>query len=85
MRGKKVLVLVALCLVAVAGAWVSDATSAGAARRAPGAPPTERTGDGAVGASVVHPEELVVEHERYTYDGTYGYTLWRPGPGRHRV
>lgn len=82
----KVLILVALCSVAVAGVWGSDVTSAGAAaRKAPGAPPTERTGDGAVGASVAHSEELAVERERYTYDGTYGYTLWRPGPGRHRV
>ncbi len=39
---------------------------------------SKRTGDDAVGASVSHPAGWYVEHERYTYDGTYGYTLWRP-------
>ena len=39
---------------------------------------SKRTGDDAVGASVSHPAGWHVEHERYTYDGTYGYTLWRP-------
>ena len=45
----------------------------------PGA--TKRTQDAAVGASVSHPAGWYVEHERYTYDGTYGYTLWRPDSG----
>ena len=39
---------------------------------------TQRTGGAAVGAEVVHPEEWNVERENYTYDGTYGYTLWYP-------
>ena len=39
---------------------------------------SKRTGDAVVGASVSHPAGWHVEHERYTYDGTYGYTLWRP-------
>ena len=81
---KKVLVFVAFCMVAVVGAWGSGSESVGAkAEEALGsAPATERTGDEAVGASIAHPKDLVVDHERYTYDETYGYTLWRPAePG----
>ncbi len=33
-----------------------------------------------VGASIVHPAQWTVERERYTLDGTYGFTLWKPGP-----
>lgn len=43
--------------------------------------PARRTGDAAVGASVSHPAGWHAEHERFTYDGTYGYTLWRPDSG----
>ena len=42
---------------------------------------SKRATDAAVGASVTHPAGWYVEHERYTYDGTYGYTLWRPDSG----
>ena len=42
---------------------------------------SKRAADPVVGASVVHPAGWHVEHERYTYDGTYGYTLWRPDSG----
>lgn len=38
----------------------------------------ERTGDAVVGASVAVPEDWSVERERYTSDGTYGFTLWEP-------
>ena len=38
----------------------------------------ERTNGDVVGASVSHPESWAVEREDVTYDGTYGYTLWRP-------
>ncbi len=37
--------------------------------------------DRAIGASIVHPKGLLVEREEYTDDGTYGFTLWRPGSG----
>ena len=40
--------------------------------------PTERTGGEVVGASISHPANWSVEREPYTYDGTYGYTLWHP-------
>ena len=43
---------------------------------------TKRAQDAAVGASVSHPAAWHVEHERYAYDGTYGYTLWRPDSGK---
>ncbi len=51
------------------------------ALRDPGPAHIERTGDRAIGASIAHPAGLSVEREPYTYDGTYGYTLWRPESG----
>ena len=39
---------------------------------------TQKTGGEAVGAEVVHPAAWNVEREPYTYDDTYGYTLWYP-------
>ena len=53
----------------------------GASAEAPegqGAEQAERTEGEAVGASIAHPAKWVVEREPYTYDGSYGYTLWRP-------
>ena len=40
-----------------------------------------RAGDAAVGASIALPEGWTVERERYTSDGTYGFTLWKPESG----
>ena len=75
----KTFVFVTLCLVVAMGVVAASGLGASAeTRRAPSAPPTEKTGDDAVGASIVHPEELVVDRERHTYDGTYGFTLWEP-------
>ncbi len=42
------------------------------------------TSDDVVGASIVHPGRWVVGPERHTYDGTYGFTLWKPTPARSR-
>ena len=42
---------------------------------------TERTEGKVVGASIAHPTKWFVERERYTYDQTYGFTLWRPPSG----
>ena len=42
---------------------------------------TQKTGGDAVGASVVHPAKWIVEREPYTFDKTYGYTLWYPDTG----
>ncbi|QIN81730.1 peptidoglycan DD-metalloendopeptidase family protein [Rubrobacter tropicus] len=71
-----ILGFVLLTLAAVMG--VVGPGSGAEARQADGAPPTEKTGGEAVGASVVHPEEWTVEREPYTFDRTYGYTLWYP-------
>lgn len=53
------------------------AASTGAQAQEP-AVTTQKTGGEAVGDTVVHPAAWNVEHESYTYDGTYGYTLWYP-------
>ena len=75
----KELFFATLCLVAIMGVVAAAGPSASVeARQAPSTPPVERTGDAAVGASIVHPKELSVDRERYTYDGTYGFTLWEP-------
>jgi hypothetical protein len=42
------------------------------------------TSDDVVGASIVHPGRWVAGPERHTYDGTYGFTLWKPNPARSR-
>ena len=34
--------------------------------------------DEAVGASIAHPAEWSVEREQFTFDDTYGFTLWKP-------
>ncbi len=44
-------------------------------------PATQKTGGEAVGAAVVHPAGWNVEREPYTYNDTYGYTLWYPDTG----
>ncbi len=54
-------------------------SAVGSAEERPAA--TERTNDDVVGASIVAPTQWLVERERYTYDDTYGYTLWRPDSG----
>src|ERR687894_3013842 len=70
-------VLATLCLVAGLGVLVTGA----GAQQAPEAAQTNRTGGDAVGASTAHPAGWRVEREPYTYDGTYGFTLWKPGAG----
>src|SRR5215210_4972969 len=55
------------------------APDAGGARQ--DSPAVERTGGEVVGASIAHPANWTVERERYTFDGTYGFTLWRSDPG----
>jgi hypothetical protein len=42
---------------------------------------TERTGGEAVGASIAYPAEWLVEREPYTYEESYGFTLWKPNSG----
>jgi len=40
--------------------------------------------DEAVGASISHPAEFIVEREQFTLDDTYGFTLWKPKSGSSR-
>ncbi|HSL00639.1 MAG TPA: peptidoglycan DD-metalloendopeptidase family protein [Rubrobacteraceae bacterium] len=65
-----------LCLTAVMGGIGPGASVEAQQAR------TQETEGAVVGASVVHPESWVVEREPYTYDGTYGYTLWHPDTSR---
>ncbi len=64
-------VLVALLMIGAASREATGKTGSA----------SKRAADAAVGASVAYPAGWYVEHERYTYDGTYGYTLWRTDPG----
>jgi hypothetical protein len=72
----KTWVLALLAVVMVMGFLTTDATVG--AEQATG-PRMERTADGVVGASISHPEGWVLGREAYTYDKTYGFTLWRQG------
>jgi hypothetical protein len=67
-----ILAAIVLAIIAVGSTSREAAGEAGSLRR---------TGDAAVGASISHPAGWHAEHERFTYDGTYGYTLWQPESG----
>jgi murein DD-endopeptidase MepM/ murein hydrolase activator NlpD len=54
-------------------------SSAEATEESTGSP--EITEGKVVGASIAHPTKWFVERERYTYDQTYGFTLWRQPSG----
>ena len=73
----KTWVLALLPVVTVMG-FLSTGASVGAEQTAE-APRTERTADEVVGASISHPEGWVLQGEAYTYNKTYGFTLWRTG------
>ena len=70
-------VCLTLCLAVAMGVAGPGAE----ARQTPNAPQTERTEAAVVGASVLHDARWLVERERYTYGGTYGFTLWSPESG----
>jgi hypothetical protein len=74
--------LVSFLTLGLVAIIVMAAPDAGAVRQA--SPAVERTEGGVVGASIAHPANWTVERERYTFDGTYGFTLWRPEPGSSR-
>jgi hypothetical protein len=78
LRGLAVLlgIVGAMSALSTAGKLVS---SAEALQESKG--PAERTEGEVVGASISHPTRWFVERERYTYDQTYGFTLWRPDSG----
>jgi len=69
-------VLATLCTVVAIGALGTGASVG--AQQAPEVTALERTGGEAVGASIAHPAGWLVERETYTFDGTYGFTLWKP-------
>lgn len=73
-------VFAALFMAAVMGAVLPGAE----ARQDSGVPPVEKTGGEAVGASISHPSGWTVQREDYTYDDTYGFTLWRHESGEAR-
>jgi murein DD-endopeptidase MepM/ murein hydrolase activator NlpD len=50
----------------------------GVAQQASPTTSVERTEGAVVGASIAHPAGWTVQRERYTFGGTYGFTLWRP-------
>jgi murein DD-endopeptidase MepM/ murein hydrolase activator NlpD len=66
--------------VVLAVASVMAATGTGAQAQETTAA-TQRTGGDAVGATIVHPAAWNVEREPYTYEDTFGYTLWYPDTG----
>src|ERR687893_1310040 len=67
MWGFVVLAVASVMAAAGTGAQAQESTAA-----------TEETGGKAVGATIVHPAAWNVEREPYTYQDTYGYTLWYP-------
>ena len=78
LRGLAVLlgILGALSALSAAGKLVSSAEALQGSKG-----PTQRTQGAVVGASISHPTRWFVERERYTYNQTYGFTLWRPDSG----
>jgi Peptidase family M23 len=78
LRGLAVLlgIVGAMSALTIAGKLVSSAEALEESRG-----PTQRTQGEVVGASISHPTRWFVERERYTYDQTYGFTLWRPDSG----
>ena len=70
MWGFVVLAVASVMAAAGTGAQAQETTAA-----------TQRTGGEAVGATIVHPAAWNVEREPYTYEDTFGYTLWYPDTG----
>src|SRR5918992_918167 len=79
LRGPIILVGIVGATISVLSVTGKLVSSAEALEVSPG--PTERTEGKVVGASISHPTKWFVERERYTYDQTYGFTLWRPPSG----
>jgi len=73
----KTRVLALISVLTVLGLLTTDASVG--AEQATERPRMQRTADGAVGASVSHPGGWVLQREAYTYNKTYGFTLWRQG------
>ena len=67
--------ILGFAVLALVSAMMAVGTGAGAQEAPAG---VQKTGGEAVGASIVHPASWSVEREPYTFDDTYGYTLWYP-------
>ena len=67
--------LVVFGLIAI---LTTTAQGEGVARQDASPPEVQRTEVDVVGASIAHPAGWTVERGRFTFDGTFGYTLWRP-------
>ena len=67
--------ILGFAVLAVASVMVAAGTGAEAQETSRG---IQKTGSKAVGAEIVHPAAWNVEREPYTYEDTYGYTLWYP-------
>ena len=67
--------ILGFAVLAVASVMVAAGTGAEAQETSR---ETQKTGGKAVGAEIVHPAAWNVEREPYTYEDTYGYTLWYP-------
>ena len=67
---------VAMSVLSTTGRLISPAVAA--AVETGSTAPTTKARDEVVGASIAHPAEWSVEREGYTFDGTYGFTLWKP-------
>ncbi len=65
-------------LLTLAAAMGVVGSGAGAVAQPSGTPAVQKSDGEAVGASVVHPAKWNIEREPYTFDKTYGYTLWYP-------
>ena len=69
--------ILGFAVLAVVSAMVATGTGTGAQAQEPSTT-IRKTEGAAVGAEVSHPAEWNVEREPYTYEDTYGYTLWYP-------
>lgn len=70
--------ILGLVILSLAAAMGVVGSGAGAEAQSSATSGVQKTSGAAVGASLVHPEEWTVEREPYTFDKTYGYTLWYP-------
>ena len=80
MMRTKVLLLLAVCMAVVIGVEMPGSGVEEAQDRNTAS--IERSVLNEVGASITHPKKWFVEREKFTYDDTYGYTLWRPDSGK---
>lgn len=74
----RVLLLLAVCMAVVVGAEMPGSGVQNPRERGVS---IKRTAAPELGVSVAHPESWRVERERYAYEGTRGFTLWKTEKG----